>query len=77
MKFYLKEVNEMKDNIESVTKVLNNHQIMLFKERKCQFCTNYSSIGICAFDEYDVNSCIIKCIEEDLFRVKIDIVRAE
>lgn len=67
----------MKGEIESITKVLNQNQINLFKSAHCEFCTNYSSLGICAFNEGDVSSCIIKCIEEDLFRVRIDIVRSE
>ena len=67
----------MKGEIESITKVLNSQQINLFKERKCQYCQNYSSFGICAFFEKDFSFTMIKCVEEELFRVKIEIVRSE
>ena len=63
--------------IESITRVLNSQQIGFFKEKRCEFCQNYSSLGICIFDEGNVSDAIINCIEEELFRVRIDIVRAE
>jgi len=67
----------MKGEIESITRILDQNQINLFKERNCEFCTNYSSIGICDFDEGDVSDTIISCIENERFCVKMSIVSSK
>lgn len=60
----------MNNKILSITKVLNENQIHLFKINHCYLCEKYSDIGFCNQNDDSVSDIIISCIENARFEKK-------
>lgn len=61
------------NKIESITKVLNENQIYLFKINHCYICEKYSDTNssCCQNDDDTVSSVIISCVENEKFIKKV------